>query len=337
MKKFSVILLIIALLLTLSACSKEISEEQNPISTPNDSETVKSNDSIGESNESDVIESVWTVDALDGIKLYEVYEFGGGLVGIGGGQLYFSADGINWEMTKDLSPYYYSSVFTANGQLVVYDDMNAHFTSDGRSYSSSPREVFHLFNTAMHDGNQFICVDTGLLRISQDGLKYINVLADPNNPISDVYFKEDSGYDAVIYRLALYKGSYYAVGDGIWKSSDLYTWERVVPLSSLVYTAEDLLYNGSTFLIPALYEFYIYDGNSSLTKTSPGASNFIINNGAFLAYNGKGLVNMSTDGITWTEVFKEDTNIFTAYCGIVYNEKLFIYGEDGKFRYTEYK
>jgi len=340
-KGITVVLLTALMVMLLVGCGNESQDDSSATEgseimpsqveeTSGDSETATEATQVAGDSE-------WETAVIDGgITINEVHAFAGGLIGMNSMQLYYSADGINWELTKDLSPFPFYDAFLAGGQMVVYDSDNAHFSSDGKSWTSSPRQVYHLFNTAMHDGSKFIDVDTGYLGTSEDGLKYLKVRADINNPLSEVYFQTASGYAASISKLALYDGVYYAVGDGIWSSTDLYTWTQDVTIEELVYTAEDLLFNGETFLVPASYAIYTFDGSNITSGTHTG-NVYLVHDGKFIAIFGNGASSKSTDGITWEPLFAEDSTSFTAYCSVVFNGKLFVYGEDGNMRYADMK
>ena len=248
--------------------------------------------------------------------------------------LYYSADGITWEMTKDLNPYPFYAIFPVGGQVVVYDAGNAHFTSDGKGWSTTPREDYHLFQAVMHDGKQYIKADTSKLYVSEDGGKFFPVRSDQSNPLTEVYFLDEAGSPTNVIKLAQFDGTYYAAGAGLWSSSDAYSWTKVVTMDDMTYGAEDLLYNGSVFFMPAYYENYIYDG-STVTIVKPIGNTFLVHSGEFIAAAGNGASSSSSDGITWTALFSEDEANFSAYTSVVFGNKLFVYGEDGNYRYAE--
>ena len=281
--------------------------------------------------------SVWTTGVIGGdIELTEVYAIGDGLIGINSMALYYSADGLVWEMTKDLNPYPFYAVFPVGNQVVVYDAGNAHTTTDGKSWTSTPREDYQLFSAVMHDGKQYIKVDTSQLYNSTDGGKFFPVQSDSTNPLTQVYFLDEANDPTSVIKLAQYGGTYYAAGAGLWSSSDLFTWTKLVTMNDITYAAEDLLYNGTVLFMPAYYENYVFDG-AGITRVSPIGNVFLVNNGDFIAVSGNGASSTSSDGITWTPLFSEDTTNFTAYTSVVFKNKLFVYGEDGNYRYAELK
>jgi hypothetical protein len=332
-EKYIIIILGIMLLFSLTACSS--GGDETAVTVENSAEPVDPSSGSAEITIS-APDSTWTTDIITGgIELNEVHPFAGGLIGTDSMSIYFSSDGINWDLTLDLAPYPFYDAFLAGGQFAVYDTNNSHFTSDGKSWTSAPRQDYHLFNTAMYDGSRFIDVDTGYLCTSSDGLKYIRFQAEVGNPLSEVYFQTASGYAASIYKLAQYNGTYYAVGDGIWSSGDLATWTQMVTIEEMVYGATDILYNGSTFFLPADYDNFAFDG-SKITSVKPGGSVFLVDSKSrFIALHGTGNATVSTDAITWEQLFTEDDVSFSAYCAVEFNGHLFVYGEDGNMRYAK--
>ncbi len=334
-----IVIVSIAYMTTLTACSAQNSEV-NEASEPATNTSVQdvTIETSSEVSTEAQMNSVWTSKVLEGnLALSDVHVFNGGLIGVDGGKIYYSSNGIDWEMTKDMAPYYYYDAFIAGGQFAVYDSNNSHFSSDGKSWTSFPRQDYHLFNTAMYDGNQFIDVDTGSLCLSSDGVKYVKIRADANDPRTEVYFQDDSGYAATISRLANYAGVYYAAGAGVWRSADLYNWTQIVSSGDMTYAAEELLYNGSTFFMPALYENYAFDG-TTVTKVEPIGSVFLVDSANhFVGVSGSGASSISSDAITWDPLFSESEPSFIAYCAVIFDNKLFVYGEDGNMRYAAYK
>jgi len=334
------ILLGIMLLFFLTACSsggdKTVVTVENSANQENESTGSGETTVANEETTAAAAESSWTTGVITGgIGLYEVHPFAGGLIGTDGMAVYFSSDGINWEMTLDLTPYPFYDAFLAGGQFAVFDANNSHFSSNGKDWTSAPRQDYHLFNTAMYDGSKFIDVDTGYLCTSSDGLKFVRYQAEVGNPLSEIYFKTASDYAASIYKLAQYNGTYYAVGDGIWSSSNLGTWTQVVTLEEMVYSATDMLYNGSTFFLPAGYDNFAFDG-VKITSVKPGGSVFLVDSKSrFIALYGTGNANVSEDAITWEPLFTEDGVSFRAFCAAELNGQLFVYGEDGNMRYAK--
>jgi len=342
-KKMLMFLVLITILVTFTACGTKASEE-SPINadtsgaeTQTPSEASGEETSAADSSESP-INSEWTTGVInDGIELYEVFSFGGGLIGVDSMAVYYSADGLNWEMTKNFDPYPVYDAFFAGGQFAVFDADNTHFTTDGKSWTSAPRQDNFLFNTAMYDGENFLSVDTAQLCLSTDALKFTTYYRDPMDARTSIDFRTASNEEAPIRRLAIYGGTYYAAGAGIWKATDINNWTQVVTIEEMVYGAEDLLYNGSTFFVPAGYEQYAFNG-TKITKVSPVGSVFIVDSkNRFLGAYGTGVVNVSTDGLTWEPLFAEDGVSFRAYTAVEFNGKLFVYGEDGNVRYAEMK
>ena len=284
------------------------------------------------------VSSGWMHEIIDGgVEITEVFKFADGLIGISSKAVYYSSDGLDWEMTLDLSPYPFYEAFVAGSQFVVYDSNNAHFTSDGKGWSSSERHVYHLFNSAMYDGSKYVSVDTGYLGFSEDGLKYYRVRTDENNPLSEVYFLDDSGYAASIYKMEMFDGKYYAIGAGIWSSSDGYLWSPIIELSDLTYAATDMLYNGSQFVINASYNAFHFDG-STLEPINPEGRLFLVDDqGRFISTSNTGTASISEDGLIWNPLFEADTVSFMSYCVVNFDEYLFVYGEDGNIRYRKYE
>lgn len=339
-------LILVLLMLSLTACSSTptaTDESANAPAEPNVNESTTTTTAAGETNApaesttetAKASSSDWVTGVIGGdVEITNVFAVGDGLIGIASMNLYYSADGITWEMTKDLSPYPFYGVFPVGGQVVVYDAGNAHVTSDGQTWTSSPRDDSHLFNAAMHDGKQYIKVDTSQLYTSEDGGKFWPVQGDPSNPLTKVFFLDDDGKPTNIMKLAQFGGTYYAAGPGLWTSTDLYNWTKVVTMNDITYGAEDLLYNGSVLFMPAFYENYIYDG-SGITSVKPIGNTFLVHDGKFIAASGTGASSTSADGITWEPLFGEDTAPFHAYTSVVFDGKLFVYGEDGQYRYAE--
>lgn len=282
------------------------------------------------------VSSGWMHEIIDGgVEITEVFKFAEGLIGISSKAVYYSSNGLDWEMTLDLSPYSFYEAFEAGSQFVVYDSNNAHFTSDGKGWSSSERHVYHLFNSAMYDGSKYVSVDTGYLGFSDDGLKYNRVRTDENNPLSEVYFLDPSGYAASIYKMEMFDGKYYAIGAGIWSSSDGYVWDPIIDLSEITYAATDMLYNGSEFVINASYNAFHYDG-STLQPINPDGRLFLVDDqGRFIATSHIGTASISEDGLIWNPLFEADTITFMTYCAVIFDEHLYVYGEDGNIRYRK--
>ena len=280
------------------------------------------------------IESDWVTGVIgEGIEITNVVEFAGGLIGSNSMALYYSSDGITWSLTKDLSPYPFYTIFPAGGQMVVYDSGNAHVTTDGMSWNSASRDDYHMFHAVMHDGKQYVKVDTSKLYTSEDGGKFWPVQSDPQNPLTQVFFLDDDNKPTSISKLKLYGGTYYAVGAGIWTSTDLYNWTKVIKMSDLTYGGEDLLYNGSMLLMPAFYEIYAFDG-SAVTRGNAVGSTYLVYGDKFYAVSNSGRCLISTDGIVWETLFDEDSNVFSVYSAVIFGGKLYAYGEDGQYRYV---
>ena len=337
-------LMTLVLMLTLTACgaapantdettSNQSAQTAGSETTTTTTSTVESSEAVSETTEN--FASEWTTGTIEGgIELTDVVEFANGLIGTNSMAIYYSADGIKWELTKDLSPYPFYAIFPVGGQMEVYDADNTHVTLDGNTWSNAPREKYYLFNAVMHDGKQYIKVDTSQLYTSEDGDKFWPVQGDPNNPLTKVFFLDDEEKPTNIIKLAQYGGTYYAAGPGLWTSTDLYTWTKVVTMKDITYGAEDLLYNGSVLFMPAYYENYIYDG-SGITKVKPIGNTFLVHDSQFFAVSGNGASSISADGIIWEPLFNEDTTQFRAYTSVVFDGKLFAYGEDGQYRYAE--
>ena len=341
--------ILILLMFTLTACSGGSTangEKANEQTEPNANEAIPINAESSGTNEdnaaaettpeaTEALASDWVTGIIDGnIEITSVVEFANGLIGTNSMAIYYSADGIKWELTKDLSPYPFYAIFPVGGQMVVYDADNTHVTSDGKTWSSAPRENYYLFNAVMHDGKQYIKVDTSKLYTSEEGGKFWPVRSDASNPLTEVFFLDDDGKPTNVAKLAQFDGTYYAAGPGLWSSTDLYNWTKVVTMKDITYGAEDLLYNGSVLFMPAYYENYIYDG-SGITKVKPIGNTFLVHEGKFIAVSGNGASSISADGITWEPLFNEDLTQFRAYTSVVFDGKLFAYGEDGQYRYAE--
>jgi len=332
------------MVIAFTACSGGASEEssttsENAVAAP-ESTSEASGEVTTATPETSVsnVNPEWTTATLnDGIELYEVFPFAGGLIGVDSMAVYYSADGLTWEMTKNFDPFPVYDAFLAGGQFAVFDADNSHFTSDGKSWTSAPRKDNYLFNTAMYDGEKFLSVDTAQLCISPDAQKFSIYYRDSMDARTSIDFRTASNDQASIRRLALYGGTYYAAGDGIWKGTDINNWTQVVSIEELVYTAEDLLYNGSAFFIPAGYEQYAFDGTKITKVPHAGSAFFIDSKNRFVGAFGNGNVNVSTDGLTWEPLFTEDNVSFIAYAAVEFDGKLFVYGEDGNVRYTEMK
>lgn len=329
--------IMILMLIGCSADSKmETSEVTEADALSNKTEASTQGDAAMTTEDEPALSSGWMHEIIDGgVAITEVFKFAEGLIGISSKAVYYSSNGLDWEMTLDLSPYPFYEAFVAGSQFVVYDSNNAHFTSDGEGWNSSERHVYHLFNSAMYDGSKYVSVDTGYLGFSEDGLKYYRVRTDESNPLSEVYFLDASGYAASIYKMEMFDGKYYAIGAGIWSSSDGYVWDLIIDVSDLTYAATDMLYNGSHFVINASYNAFHYDG-STLQPINPEGRLFLVDDqGRFISTSNIGTASISEDGLIWNPLFEADTISFMSYCVVIFDEYLFVYGEDGNIRYRK--
>lgn len=334
-QKWFIVILIVSLVFTLTACGGAQTDADESTAAETERTVAEADETTEAVSESNEVASDWTTGTIEGsIEITGVVEFAGGLIGTNSMAVYYSADGISWELTKDLSPYPFYAIFPVGGQMVVYDANNAHVTSDGKTWSSSPREDSYLFEAVMHDGTQYIKADTSQLYISEDGGKFWPVQSDPSNPLTRVFFLDEENKPTNVAKLAKYDGIYYAAGPGLWTSTDVYNWTKVVTMNDMTYGAEDLLYNGSVLFMPAYYENYIYDG-SGITRVNPIGNTFLVHDGKFIAVSGNGASSTSIDGITWEPLFNEDATSFRAYAAVVFDGNLFAYGEDGQYRYAK--
>jgi hypothetical protein len=177
--------------------------------------------------------------------------FGNGrFVAVGAGVVW-SADGVHWQEWVDGRSYYLSTVGYGNGKFVAYPNYpDIMLTStDGENWSTNVVQPFGLPMASVTFGNGLFVAANGSfgISISADGFNWTNRF---------------SGY---FENVAFGNGIFLATGEGIARSTDALTWNRVLPIQT-------------NFLEGAAY-----------------------GNGSFVVVGGNGMILTSPDGISWTQ------------------------------------
>jgi hypothetical protein len=269
------------------------------------------------------------------VGLSTLISVSGGLVGASATVAYFSADGQKWSVSHDPAPYAIQRALSGTGEAILIDNRHTRKSSDGINWTVIERDYYYSFMTMIADGNGYLGVMGSILMTSQDGAKYHRFVP-VGNGLREIWFLDDGGRPTTISNLYCFDGTYYALGEKVWRSTDLSNWEVAFAGQAPATGLSQMYYNGTNYLLQNFYYVFTFDGTDVARLDLKASRLTVDDSGRFVAVNtADGTTYVSSDGHQWTELFGPAGHAIMVYDIAVHDGKLILSCEKGNIYYRQ--